>query len=724
LRTIGEIAFDISLWKTVIGVFLLVLAVLLYRRTFPPLTQTRRSVLAALRVIGFGLLLLFIFNPVSVSLTSEARRPLVLVLLDVSKSMSVRDRGERSRRDEAVTQLHRLLASLRAAGEAAVEVLPFASDLAPGPVPPDSIPEAAGEGTDILRAIETAQLRFRSRNLAGIVLLSDGRVTRGMSSTPMNLAAPVFTVGFGDTLEGTDISVERVRYDRVAYVGTATDIEAVVRATGFAGAVVRVQLEENGTIIDSGELSIRDVSAEHAVALTFIPGTAGDRTLTVRVLAPPEDKREENNAESIQIRVLKEKLVVAYIDQFADWNTTFIMDLARRAPRLDIETVTWLPNRNFITLPDRRPWKVPMSQAEFERYDCIVIADDTRNFSVASRIEALDGYIRNGGGLLLLADENTPLRSMNAARLLEPLLPVTVRGPVEVKTGEFYIAPSGETASHPLAEVFDEATRGAALPPLSARLTNLAVTAGAEVPLVLDDGGETLPFCAMQRWDRGVTAIVFGFPLWKWRLAGEYGYEFYNAFTGGLIQYMTEGIDAPPLAVMADRTVYRSGDKIGFTVYTRESRFNDGVRGEVIRADDGEGTLMRVFLFEPDPRKEGHLRAVLDPLPPGEYRITASEVRDGGAGFSGETRITIQPVSVEFLKTSRNNDILRYLADASGGGMIEPADLVTLIDQMDLSPDRIVRRDVRFLRQSIWFFTGIVLVFAAEWMLRKAWGLV
>ncbi len=724
MPAIGAIAFDINFWKVGIGVLLLVLTLFLYRRTFPPLTRTKRFALAALRVIGFGLLLLFILNPVSVSLTSEARRPLVLVLLDVSKSMSIRDRGRGSRRDEAVMQLHRLLSSLRSAGEATVEVLPFASDLAPGPVLPDSIPEADGEGTDILRAIETAQSRFRSRNLAGIVLLSDGRVTRGMSSTPMNLAAPVFTVGFGDTLEGTDISVERIHYDRVAYVGTAADIETVVRATGFAGTVVRIQLEENGTVLDSGELNIRDVSAEHAAHLTFIPDTAGERMLTVRILAPPEDGREENNAESIQIRVLKEKLAVAYIDQFADWNTTFIVDLARRAPRLEVEAVTWLPNRNFITLPDRRPWKAPMSQEEFERYDLIVVADDTRNFSVSSRIEALDGYIRNGGGLLLLADENTPLLSVNTARLLEPLLPVTVRGPVEVKTGEYYIAPSGGSVSHPIADVFDETARGAALPPLSARLANLAVTAGAEVPLVLDDGGETLPFCAIQRLDRGVTAVVFAFPLWRWRLAGEYGYDLYNALTGGLIQYMTEGIDAQPLTVMADRTVYRSGDRIGLTVFTRESRVRDGVRGEVVRADDSEGTLMRVFLFEPDARKEGRLRAVLDPLPPGEYRITASELQEEGTGFSGETRITVQPVSVEFLKTSRNNDMLRYLADASSGGMVEPADLAALVNRMDLSPDRIERRDVRFLRQSVWFFTAVVLVFAAEWMLRKVWGLV
>lgn len=720
----STIVFDLGVWKAVLGIVLIALAVYLYRRTVPPIAPVRRITLVSLRVLGFVLLLLFVLNPVSVSLKSEERSPLVVALFDMSRSMGVRDHEGKSRREEAEAFLRRFKASLDETGDAELAIVPFASDLAPGPVVLDSIPGASGDGTDILRAIEEAQMRFRSHNLAGIVLLSDGRISRGMTNTPMNIAAPVFTVGFGDTLEGSDVAIERIRYDRIAYVGTAAGIEGIVRSTGFIDAPVRVQLEENGTVLDGEELYVRDGSAELTARLTFVPEAAGDRTLTVRVIPPAGDGREENNEESITVRVLKQKLRVAYIDQFADWNATFIMDIARRSQRFEIEAVTWLPERGFISLPDRRPWKSPSRAAEFERYDLIIVADDSREFAPAGRIEALEAYIAGGGGFLLIADENSPLRSPGAATLIGTVLPVTPRGQVMVETGEFFVTPSVEIPEHPLAAIFIEHDGAGRLPPLTARLTNCAVNAGAEMPLALNDGNETFPFCAVQRKGKGVTAVVLGFPLWRWRLAGDGGGDFYQAFIGGLIQYLAEGFDAPDLDLITDRSAYRMGDRIGLTVYAREGRAGDGVRGEVVRLQEGRETVVRTFLFEPEPRRDGYYRAVLEALQPGQYRIAATEVRDGGRGISAETSVSVQPMSVEFLRTSRDSDFLRYVADVSGGGMIETGDPESLAHRLSLSPDRVERREADPLRQSLPLFMGIVLAFAVEWVLRKVWGLV
>jgi hypothetical protein len=308
--------------------------------------------------------------------------------------------------------------------------------------------------------------------------------------------------------------------------------------------------------------------------------------------------------------------------------------------------------------------------------------------------------------------------------MLEPLLPITLRGPVGIASGEFHIEPSRTGPGHPVASVFAENRHAENLPPLPGRLTNVSVTAGAEVPLVLDVAGEKIPFCAIHRRGRGVAAVVLAFPLWQWRLSGEEGRALYDELIGGLIQYLAEDIDAPFLDVTADRSVYRTGEMSGFTVYSREGRFIERLRGEVIRTGDGEETILRTFLFEPEFRREGYHRAVLDPLPPGEYRITVSGLRDGGVGFTGETKITVQPVSVEFLKISRDNEYLRHVADISGGLMMDRIDAASLSRVMNLSRDHVTRRDVRTLRGSLALFFAIVFVFAAEWLLRKIWGLV
>jgi hypothetical protein len=379
---------------------------------------------------------------------------------------------------------------------------------------------------------------------------------------------------------------------------------------------------------------------------------------------------------------VEEKLRIVYIDRHADWNATFILDLAERSPRFTIEAVIHLPDRGLVSLPDRRAWVMPATAAEFERYHLVIIADGSGNPADAIHAEALGGYLAASGGLLLLADERSPLVFPGAAGLLEPLLPVVRHGAVRVKTGEFYVRPSADHTAHPVAALFFENSRRLDLPPLSGRLTGIAVTSGADVPLVLEDGGEELPFCAIQRIGRGVSAVVFAFPLWRWRLAGEEGRSIYQAFLGGLIQYLAEGIDAPSLEVMADRSLYRTGDELGLTVYARQSRLVERLRGEVIRAEEGGEHVVRTFLFEPESRREGYYRAVLDPLPPGEYRIAVFEVRANGTGFSGETEVTVQPVSVEFLDVSRDTEFLRNLADLSGGAVIDAADIASLPERM------------------------------------------
>ncbi|MCK4236241.1 MAG: hypothetical protein KAX38_03920, partial [Candidatus Krumholzibacteria bacterium] len=110
----GErIILDIELWKIVLGMGLVAFSFFVYRRTFPPISLSRRIVLAVLRVFGFIVLVFYTLNPALISITREVRKPLVLVMLDVSKSMGIRDSHGRSRIEEAGTGLRRFYRSLR-----------------------------------------------------------------------------------------------------------------------------------------------------------------------------------------------------------------------------------------------------------------------------------------------------------------------------------------------------------------------------------------------------------------------------------------------------------------------------------------------------------------------------------------------------------------------------------------------------------------------------------
>jgi hypothetical protein len=717
----SHIVLDLTPWKLVLVIFLIVFSIAIYRRTVPPLSRGRRSLLAFVRACALALLALLLLDPDIVTRRTETRRPLVLALLDVSRSMGLKGAAGAARLTDALEAASRFRSALHAA-DARFEVVPFSSSLAAAPLARDSVPQATGEGTDVWGALEAAQRRYRSESLRAILLLSDGRVTRGMVTVGDRISVPVYTVGFGDTLGGADVSVDDVSADRVGYRGMKMPVEALVRARGFTGRTIGLRLLEDGAVRSSTTLTVRTDPAALAVSFDYIPEKEGEHRLTVEAEPLSGERVTENNGESIRVHVFKDRIRILYIDQFADWNMDFVRDLTARSKRFEIVTVGWTPDRGYVVLPGGAAWSAPSTPAGFGANDLIIVSDDARLFSTRAAADALVGYVTAGGSLLILADENSPAARSASFDLLQAALPVRrVRSP-RIEFGDYSVEVAPEGAGEAIAAALTEDAKLDAMPPLPARIAGLEPAAGARVPFVLRSGGERSSFLVVDRRGEGLSAIVLGFPLWRWKLAGVEGERTYDSFVGGLIQYLAEGARAPGLRIDADRAVYRTGDPIGLSVFIGGSRIPGAVRGEVRRKSGSARPLIGTVLFEPDSRRAGFFRARLSPLPPGEYTITASAA-DGGA-VSENVDIGVVQASVELLDPSRNDALLTQIAEATGGAYVRTAALPSVVPRLNLREERIEHDDVREFRQNLFVFIAIVMCFALEWILRKAWGLV
>jgi hypothetical protein len=130
------------------------------------------------------------------------------------------------------------------------------------------------------------------------------------------------------------------------------------------------------------------------------------------------------------------------------------------------------------------------------------------------------------------------------------------------------------------------------------------------------------------------------------------------------------------------------------------------------------------ILFEPDVKRTGYYRATLDPMPPGDYAVTASEVTASGSGISGATTFSVTPVSVEFLNTSRDPAVLAEIARTTRGAYLEASAVGDLAARLHPVEQRVERKDVHELRGSVVILIGIVVLLGVEWILRKGWGLV
>jgi len=710
----GGIISGLSIQSVAAGVAVVLFSAILYSKTWPPASLSRRILLGALRAAAFLLLLTFIVNPLFVSVTSESRRPILPVLLDVSRSMGIADQNGKTR-IEAAVEASRLLPEIFEGAD--VMVIPFSAGVLPDSAEGGDY-RAIGEGTDIVGAVMSVLGRFQAENLRSVIVISDGRVTRGMKSAPGAFKVPLHLVAVGERAESPDIRIDDTIYERTAPVGTRLEIETFVSVDGEAGDFVTVELLEGGRVVDSGRIETNGVKGVYGAALRYRPESEGEHRLTAKASGIVDEKITENNFAALVITAIKDKIDILMIDMHPDWDMAFIKGIVKRSERYDIEVAAWRPQLGYrLDGGDGNAEPVGIDP----RYELVIVGDDRSFFRDRSNAESLETFVRNGGGVIFLACEYSPLLDRAAYGNLEAILPVRRGAGTAIETGEYYARPAVGSAGNQVAALFGASGAPERLPPLPAVISGLAPTAGAEVPLVAHDGK---PLLAISRYGDGVAAVLLGFPVWRWKLAGADGEAAYNSLITGLVGYVCEGADSPAIRVETGRPVYRTGEKIEITALLRPDVGAKTVRGDIHSISGSKRELLKSFLFSPERGDAKIHRAGVEPLPAGEYIVAARAETNFGEILTGETGIVVEPVSAELVRTSRDQEFLRRLALASGGSVVELDEISSLSSSIDLREDFVEKRKARSVRASPVFFLLIAGLFSCEWILRKAWGMV
>src|SRR6185436_8609107 len=82
--------------------------------------------------------------------------------------------------------------------------------------------------SDINSVLRQIEAEYDGRNLASVVLVSDGIYNTGVSPLYSVFKTPIYTVGLGDTIQKKDLILNQVHYNKVAYQGNKFPIQAEV----------------------------------------------------------------------------------------------------------------------------------------------------------------------------------------------------------------------------------------------------------------------------------------------------------------------------------------------------------------------------------------------------------------------------------------------------------------------------------------------------------------
>jgi uncharacterized membrane protein len=678
----------------------------------------------------------------------------VAVLLDVSRSMSVAPPDgsppRAARAAAALANAATTFAGWEAKGHR-LEFYGFGEALEP--IARLDPPRPKAEATRIGEALSELRTRFAGRDLAAVVLLSDGIDTGRISSGPLDadtlrtleaLAAPVHTVLIGEP-ELRDLSVAAVLADDFAFVRTEVKLEAILRHSGLAGRVVEVTLLRDGRPIAAKAVPLGKDSARASVIFELTPDHPGNHVFEIRTPVLAGEALDSNNSQVFTLKVIRDRVRVLHVCGRPSWNERFLRSMLRLDPNVDLVSFFILRTDNDeMPLGAGEMSLIPFPYKEIfdeqlTSFDLLIF--DNFNFKpywVEPYLPGVRAYIEAGGALAMVGGDLSFASGLYGGSDLQAVLPVDLsgippEGPGAFTTDSFRPRLTGEGRTHPVTALSLDAraneARWAALPPLLGINRVAGLRAGARSLLVhpshKSSDGRPAPVLATAEVGRGRTLALLTDSAWSWGFgaagAGDDGHAF-QRFWEGAIRWLVRDPALTTLRLDLDKAEYRRGQTVALRVRSLRSDFSPAPAVEValdlrLAALPAGGEPLRALKVTTDADGEAH--ADLDGLEPGAYRLAGRATLDGRQ-VSESATFVIRPEGRELDDVVARDQVLRAIARASKGEFRDGS----LGSPKVRSPRKVRVGSLRTIE--IWSSPLVLLLavalLAGEWALRRRRG--
>jgi uncharacterized membrane protein len=275
----GSIIVPLSPWVWLSVPVLAAVVVLLlwsYRRS-PEISAIHR-IAFCLRLLGVLVLLLCLTEPLWSGRHVKSGENLFLVIADNSSGMNVRDQGMAQSRGE-------ILQSAFDPGKSAwlgaladnFQVRQYLFDSQLRRTTDFSELLLDGKASAIGGILQTIAQRYRSRPLAGVLLMTDGNATdMGEQFYDLSGVPPVYPVVVGANRPQKDISLTNVSVSQTSFEDAPVTIQADVEASGYAGKTVTLDLvNSSGRVVEQQTRKISRGDEKHTFRFKVRPDRSG-----------------------------------------------------------------------------------------------------------------------------------------------------------------------------------------------------------------------------------------------------------------------------------------------------------------------------------------------------------------------------------------------------------------------------------------------------------------
>ncbi len=589
-------------------------------------------------------------------------------------------------------------------------------------------------GTDIGAALVHAM--SEQGQLRAIVLVSDGDWNTGITPTQAAMQlrlrdVPVFAVPLGAESRLPDVELSSFDAPAFAVAGKPLRIPFTINSSLPVDEPAVIELK-----CTTGELVTKTVTIPAMSRLedtiTWKPEAVGEARLRLTVPKTGEEKDLTNNSIEMPISIRKEQLHVLIIESYPRWEYRYLRNAMQRDPGVEVNTLLFQPDLSKVGAGKGYLSAFPSTQ-DLAKYDVVFLGDVGTNSGqlTLDQCASLQKLVRDQASGLIFMPGLRGFESSLRDTAIADLVPIVwddaqPRGYGTFEPGNFNLTEAGEHSLLTKLEETDEENEAVwkNLPGFQWYAPALRAKSGTEVLAV--HATETnaygrIPLIVTRTFGAGKILYMGTDGAWRWRRGVEDKYHY--RFWGQVVRWMAYQRNVSEGEKM--RLFYSPDQPRTGSVLTLNANVMS-VMGEPLR--DGvvmaqittpSGKISSVRLLPAGEDAWGLFTGVFTPEEPGEHVVRLS---NPDAGTSLDTIVTVQGSEREKVGQPAKPDVLKEIAQITKGRVLANADTSFAASAVSALPNPEVQEQrIPLWAHPVWCGL-LILLLAIFWVGRKAAG--
>ncbi|WP_439127794.1 VWA domain-containing protein [Polaribacter sp.] len=626
------------------------------------------------------LLILLLINPKIKTTTYKNIKPTLSILVDNSKSIDF------FKEKENVKDLISTLKSNTSLNDKfALENFAFGDDLQIE----DSLSFNANE-TNIYKALNDLHNLNKSKN-APILLITDGNQTIGNDYEFINTKQKIYPIVVGDTTIYKDLKISQVNVNKYSYIKNKFPAEVILNYQGNENVTTKLSIFSGGKVVYSKNISFSKEANSKIITTNLASIKEGVNYYTASLQKIENEKNIQNNTKNFSVEVIDEQTKVLIL------STVLHPDIG--ALKKAIESNKQRSVDVFL---------IDKFKNQINDYQLVVLFNPNNEFkNIFTKIK------QNNNNFILISGANTDWNFLNNQQLgfSKKFINQTENYGANYNGNflTFLQKDIGFNQFSPLEDKFGEILFSKDHQDLLTQNIN-GLQTNQPLLSVLDVNNQKI-------------SVLFGEGIWKWRATSflnTNSFQEFDQFIGNLVQFTASNKKRSRLEVNTEN-LYPANSNINISAFYTDKNYQFDARASL------EITITNTETKE---TKKLPLSLINN-----SYQVSVNNLISGNYNFKvdvlgqnikkyGKFKVTDYQIEEQF--TSANKSKLLKLASKTGGKLYYKTQIESLIenlleDKRYFTTQKSIDKEQNLIDWK-WILFLVVVLFTAEWFIRKYFG--